>query len=203
MKYFAQPTSKVDFDSIRYIECLNSAYIKPKRMVYSENGKEKSWDIIASHDSVSILLYHRDFDSFVIVRQFRPAVYFQNGEGYTYELCAGLVDKPGKSLEEIASEEVLEECGYEVLPSALKKIAVFYSSTGISGSKQTIFFTTITEKNKRTQGGGIDEECIDVLFLPAQKAKDFIEDDSLAKTSGLCYAIRWYLDNFYDKEPAC
>lgn len=31
--------------------------------------------------------------------------------GFTYELCAGLIDKEGKTLEEITSEEIHEECG--------------------------------------------------------------------------------------------
>ena len=34
-------------------------------------------------------------------------------QGVTYELCAGIVDKD-KDLAEIAKEEVLEECGYNV-----------------------------------------------------------------------------------------
>ena len=33
--------------------------------------------------------------------------------GFTIELCAGIVDKD-KSLEEIAAEEVFEECGYKI-----------------------------------------------------------------------------------------
>lgn len=45
--------------------------------------------------------------------------------GVTYELCAGLVDKPGLSLEEIARQEVLEECGYDVPASKLKRITSY------------------------------------------------------------------------------
>jgi len=44
--------------------------------------------------------------------------------GYTLELCAGIVDKK-LSLEEIAREEVLEECGYDVPASRLQKIFSF------------------------------------------------------------------------------
>lgn len=194
MKYFSDVDSKVDFDSIHFEECLDSNYIKPARMIYTENGKKKIWDIIKSYDSVSILLYHLDFDSFLIVRQFRPAVYTNNQDGYTYELCAGLVDKEGKTLQEIASEEVFEECGYEIKPNDLEKIATFYASTGVSGSRQTIFFATIDEKNKINEGGGIDDECIDVLFLPSKKAQDFIDDENIAKTSGLGYALKWYME---------
>ncbi|PAF42235.1 NUDIX domain-containing protein [Helicobacter sp. 11S03491-1] len=202
MKYFPDTLSKVNFDSIKFEECIDSVYVQPKRITYIENGKKKIWDIINSHDSVSILLYHQDFDSFVIVRQFRPAIYLKNQDGYTYELCAGLIDKEGKSIEQIATEEILEECGYQINPQRLHKIITFYTSTGISGSKQTIFFAIITQKDKLTQGGGIDDECIEVLFLSLKNAKQFINDDSIIKTSGLVYAIKWYLDNF-TKEIKC
>lgn len=42
-------------------------------------------------------------------------------KGYTLELCAGIVDKT-KPLEEIARDEVLEECGYDVAVSRLEKL---------------------------------------------------------------------------------
>lgn len=48
--------------------------------------------------------------------------------GVTYELCAGLVDKPDLSLEEIARQEVLEECGYDVPASRLKRITSYRSA---------------------------------------------------------------------------
>ena len=41
--------------------------------------------------------------------------------GITLELCAGIVDK-NESLEEIARQEVLEECGYDVQTTALEKV---------------------------------------------------------------------------------
>ncbi|PAF48536.1 NUDIX hydrolase [Helicobacter sp. 12S02634-8] len=199
MDYFPKICSKVDFDSMYFEPCEHSVYIKPKRIHYRENGKDKVWDIVSSHDSVSILLYHLEFDSFLVVRQFRPAVYLSNQDGYTYELCAGLVDKEGKSLEEIASEEVLEECGYGVEALKIQKIATFYTSTGISGSRQTLFFASISEKDKRTAGGGIDDECIEVLFLPVSRAFEFINDEKMAKTTGLSYAIIWYMDKFLQR----
>jgi UDP-sugar diphosphatase len=41
--------------------------------------------------------------------------------GLTVEFCAGIVDKT-KTLEEIAVDEVREECGYEVKVSDMQKI---------------------------------------------------------------------------------
>jgi len=41
--------------------------------------------------------------------------------GLTVEFCAGIVDK-NKALEEIAVDEVREECGYEVKVSDMQKV---------------------------------------------------------------------------------
>lgn len=45
--------------------------------------------------------------------------------GFLYELCAGIIDKSGKTTEEIASMEVLEETGYKVSPEEFKLISRF------------------------------------------------------------------------------
>lgn len=192
-----------EITNIRFCVCESSLYIKPKRMLFCENGKERSWDIIEAHDSVAVLLYHPKKDSFVIVKQFRPAVFLketirqtQNLKseiGYTYELCAGITDKPNKTLKEIAQEEILEECGYNVELENIEKITEFYSSVGFAGSKQTLFFATIDEKSKVHQGGGVDDENIEVIFIPRKQAYEFILDESYPKTSGIMFAFLWFL----------
>ena len=50
--------------------------------------------------------------------------------GITLELCAGIVDKEGKSLCEIAKEEVEEECGYRVESNQIEFIQRFRASIG-------------------------------------------------------------------------
>lgn len=40
-----------------------------------QTGKQRRWDVIEAHSSVAVVLYHRDLDAFLLVRQFRPAVY--------------------------------------------------------------------------------------------------------------------------------
>ncbi len=49
---------------------------------------------------------------------------FPGSVGVTWELCAGIVDK-NKSLAEIAQEEILEECGYNVPLEKVERIAAF------------------------------------------------------------------------------
>ncbi|MDE5592250.1 MAG: NUDIX hydrolase, partial [Helicobacter sp.] len=171
--------------NVQLRECKDSSYIKPIRMLFNEHEKQRSWDIIQAHDSVSILLYHIQKESFVIVKQFRPAVYLKqtlenstlqedNDTGYTYELCAGITDKQNKSLQKIAQEEILEECGYDVPLEKITKITEFYSSVGFAGSKQTLFFAEIVEEYKIGEGGGINDENIEIILIPKAKAHAFI-----------------------------
>jgi len=53
----------------------NPKFIESALVTYRQNGIEKSWEVIKAHDSVAVLIYHKEHDSFVLVKQFRPAVY--------------------------------------------------------------------------------------------------------------------------------
>ncbi|DAB32336.1 MAG TPA: NUDIX hydrolase [Sulfurospirillum sp. UBA11407] len=178
-------------------DCENSDYIKPKSMIYLQNGIEKRWDLVDTHNSVAILIYHKEFDSFVFVKQFRPSIYLKNSDGFTYELCAGIVDKD-KSLKEIAYEEVLEETGYDVPLEALEKISSFYTAVGFAGGRQRLYYVEVDEGMKVSDGGGVDYEEIEVIYLKRDKAKEFMFDESIATTSGLMFALMW----FFEKEAS-
>ena len=175
--------------------CDNPKFIKPKRLFYTQDGKEKSWEIVETHDSVAILLYDKQKESFVLVKQFRPAVFMKNGEGYTYELCAGLIDKE-KDIVTIAKEEILEECGYDVDQKEIRKITSFYTAVGFAGGKQTLFFAQVDDSCKVSDGGGIDDEMIEVVFLSLAQAKAFMYDENRVKTPGLMFAFMWFFDKY-------
>lgn len=177
-------------------DCTDSNYLKLKRVSYIENGAYKQWDIVESKDSVSVLIYNKTSDSVVVVEQFRAAVFMHNNDGYMYELCAGLVDKEDKTLEQIAIEEVYEECGYRV--DFVTKIAEFYSSVGTSGAKQTLFFATVSDDDKIAIGGGINGEQIKVIHIPADEMLNFLHNTNI--TPSLGYAFMWFMNN---KENLC
>ena len=128
-KYFLSsplPTPKIA--DLRQDSCKDSRFIKPVRLFYKQDGIEKSWDIIHSHDSVSIMLYEIDLDAFVIVKQFRPAVFMRNNDGYIYELCAGLVDKSKKTLEE---KKCLKSVVMRLVLIAWRKLRLFIQRLGL------------------------------------------------------------------------
>lgn len=168
---------------------------------------KRRWDLIEAHDSIAVILYHRQMDCLLVVRQFRPAVYARllrqaeaSGDptppfekGFTYELCAGLVDKE-KSLAEIAHEEIMEECGFNVPVESIKEITSFLSSIGTAGTRQTLFFAEVKDEMKLDGGGGgldHDGEAIEVLALPTANIEDFVFDSSLPKSSGLMLSFLW------------
>ncbi|XP_075283046.1 uridine diphosphate glucose pyrophosphatase NUDT14 isoform X3 [Opisthocomus hoazin] len=182
-----------------------------------------------THDSVSILIFNTSRQCFVVVKQFRPAVYmcelerhhpqvFQNQDketftrledplpavvGVTYELCAGIVDKPDLSLEEIACEEVLEECGYRVPVADLRRITSYRSGVGVTGSTQTLFYTEVTDQMRTSEGGGhpAEGELIEVVEIPLEDSMKFAYDETLPKTMGVIFSFMWFQNNIAPKLP--
>ena len=180
-------------DDISLEPLKEAKFVNTQLMHYTQNGVRKFWEIADVHDSVSVLIYHKNKEVFILVKQLRPAVYLKNGDGFTHELCAGICDKD-ISLAEIASEEILEECGYEVHASKLERITAFYTAVGFAGSSQTLFYTEVDESMKRSEGGGVDHEDIEVVELSLSEAKTFIYDESKAKTPGIMFAFMWWFE---------
>ncbi|XP_053883691.1 uridine diphosphate glucose pyrophosphatase NUDT14 isoform X1 [Malaclemys terrapin pileata] len=208
--------------------CDSSQYLRPYRLRYRQ-----AWPTLWSYVNckaayvdltlVSILIFNSSRQCFVVVKQFRPAVYmcemerhhpqdFQSKdqdswcplldplpatEGVTYELCAGLVDKPGLSLEEIACNEVLEECGYDIPITNLKRITSYRSGVGVTGSKQTLFYAEVTDQMKTGEGGGQPEEgeLIEVVEVPLQDSMKFAFDEHFPKTMGVIFSFMWFQSN--------
>lgn len=232
-----------EINNIEVVPCTESDYLKPFRVNYSQNGTKKSWDFMRTHDSVSVLIFNTTSHCFVLVKQFRPAVYMceweksksqpaqsaekteegaaeaaapasesQEGQsegessppasaGVTYELCAGLVDKPNLSLEEIARQEVLEECGYDVPASKLKRITSYRSGVGVTGAKQTMFYAEVSDDNCVSAGGGEPKEgeLIEVVKVPLHEAMTFAYDERIPKTMGVIFSFIWFHNNMSPK----
>jgi UDP-sugar diphosphatase len=171
----------------------NPKFISTSLATFMHNGKIRDWEIVQAHDSVAILIYHKTKDAFVLVKQFRPAVYLNNNDGMTVELCAGIVDKDLPLLR-IAQEEIEEECGYTVSLDSIKKITSFHTSVGFAGSQQTLYYVELDESMKVSEGGGVDDEQIEVLYLKTSEAKTFMHDERISKTPGIMFAFMWWFD---------
>jgi UDP-sugar diphosphatase len=176
-------------------ELKSPNFIKPILLNYVLKGKKKQWEAVITHSSVSVLLYHKERDAFVLVKQLRPPVLNANKtNGQTYELCAGIIDKDASD-EQIAKEEVFEECGFDIPVENLEKVSSFYTNVGISGAKQTIYYGELSQNMKVNEGGGLGEEDIEVVYISLTEAKKFMFDESYQKTAGVLMAFYWFFDN--------
>lgn len=196
-----------------------SDFVVPYRMHYKQDGKKKIWDLVTLHESVSIIIYNTDKKKLIFVRQFRPAVYFSNvrqqdrncetvdtvkfpGEGgITLELCAGIYDKD-KSLADVAKDEVLEECGYDVPLENFEKVLTYRSGVGVSGDMQTMFYAEVTNAMKKTEGGGLqaEGELIDVVEMSIPEVRELLNQECVNCPGGFLFAIMWFLQNKAPKD---
>ena len=167
-------------------------FLELKEVFYRYKDKNKRWEVCSSMDSVSILIYDKDLDSIILVKQFRLPVYLKNNDGFTYELCAGLCDKD-KPYVEIAKEEVLEECGYDVESSRLEKITSTWASVGSNAARQIIYYVEVERKDKVNEGGGLDDEDIEVIELKRNKVEEFIFNEDIVLTPGAKLALLWWI----------
>ncbi|XP_049875214.1 uridine diphosphate glucose pyrophosphatase NUDT14-like [Pectinophora gossypiella] len=193
---------------------LKSNYVKTFRFNYTQNGQKKNWDLVISHDSVAIIIFNVTRKKLVFVKQFRPAVYFNSIDrskevsanaldtekhppslGVTLELCAGIVDK-NKPWEVIASEEILEECGYEIDPSKLEKVMAFRGDVGAQGCVQQLYYCEVTDDMKVAKGGGVSDEMIDVVEMSIEEAEKLLSAPSVQPSPsppGFFFALTWFL----------
>ena len=191
----------MDFKITRFetVTLEHPRFVHPVRILYTQNGRDLSWEAVRSHDSVAVLLYHREKKSFLLVKQFRPPVYLSDPHyGCTYELCAGIVDKD-LPLAEIACEEIEEECGYRVSPERIEKITSFFTNVGISGGRQHLYYAEIDENMRLHDGGGIETEEIVLQWVPLTEANAFVFDENKAKTPGLMFAFYWFFSHKSDE----
>ena len=169
-------------------------FLELKEVFFDYFGKKRRWEVCSSHNSVSVLIYDRDLDSLIMVRQFRLPVYLKNNDGYTLELCAGLCDKDKCNIE-IAKEEILEECGYDVDVKNIQRITSTWASVGSSAANQEIFYVEVDQGMKVNEGGGIDDEDIEIVKIPASEVYEKIFDESVVLTPGAKFAMLWWIHN--------
>jgi len=135
-------------------------------------------------DAVGVLLYDPQDDAVILVRQFRYPVYAgldpdeREGDGakqaWLLEIVAGVVDE-GRTVNEVASKELLEEAGYEVRGD-LQPIATIYPSPGGTSERVHLFLGEVDHRQRIGKGGGVVAEGEDtqVVVLPFHEAMNMV-----------------------------
>ncbi|GAA52085.1 UDP-sugar diphosphatase [Clonorchis sinensis] len=175
--------------------------------------------------SVSILLYHVEKSCLLLVKQFRPVIYFNKlreatgkmrldddemfsctsvppHSANTVELCAGLIDGTDSDPQVVAAREILEECGFSVDPSSLQLIDSFHSGVGLLGNRMTLFYAELNESQRVPgAGGGLRDEgeFIEVIEWPIAKIDTLLgpNPERPPCSTSLLYAVSWFKMNKY------
>lgn len=142
----------------------NGEVIRQKREVYDRGN------------GATILLYNRDQRSVVLTRQFRVATWVNgNEDGRLIEACAGLLDNDAP--EACARKEAMEETGYQV--GEVEKVFELYMSPGGVTEVVYFFIAPYNAQLKKSAGGGVDDEAIDVIEMAFDDAMEKVRNGDI------------------------
>ncbi|MEX3020187.1 GDP-mannose pyrophosphatase NudK [Kluyvera sp. STS39-E] len=127
-------------------------------------------------NGATVLLYNREKQSVVLVRQFRIATWVNgNADGMLIETCAGLLDDDEP--EDCIRKEAIEETGYQV--RNVRKVFQLYMSPGGVTEIVHFFIAEYDDSLRENAGGGVEDEAIEVLELPFSQALAMIHSGEI------------------------
>lgn len=150
-------------------------YLKTLLVEATRDGVPFTWEMVKSHNSVHIMVDNIETKEILFVKQIRIPVLANNpgSDGFVIECAAGLVDKDC-SIAQIAKEEILEELGYNIPLDYFTHLRTFYGSVGSKGNIVHCYSVEVTEEFKENEGGGLDDEDIEVIRIPYNEIDSFV-----------------------------
>lgn len=157
----------------------------------SHSSTIQSREILHCNDSIIVLVFAPEIDSFVLCQEFRAGVFFNkdHDDPFIFECVAGAIDKK-QAPEEIAKIEVIEETG--LIPGELKHIATVYASPGRVTEKTHLYFTEVAGTPK-TGIFGIAHEGEEIVTHIIERKKLFqMMDEKKINDSMLLLSLSWF-----------
>jgi nudix-type nucleoside diphosphatase (YffH/AdpP family) len=139
-----------------------------------KNGivETQSREVYDRGNGATILLYNSQKKTVILTRQFRIPTYVNgNKDGMLIEACAGLLDQDEP--ETAIKRETEEETGYRI--SEVEKVFEAYMSPGSVTEILYFFIAEYSQEDVANEGGGVEDEEIDVLELPFEKALNMVK----------------------------
>lgn len=142
----------------------NGEVVRHKREVYDRGN------------GATILLYNREKRSVLLIRQFRIATWVNgNEDGRLIETCAGLLDDDEPEV--CIRKEAIEETGFQV--GDVRKVFELYMSPGGVTEIVHFFIAEYSEAQRANNGGGVEDEDIEVLELPFEQALAMVKSGEI------------------------
>lgn len=110
---------------------------------------------INREDAVAVLVWNTETSKIILTRQFRYAAYDKVTENLL-EVVAGKIEDEEPL--HTAIRETEEEIGYRLKPENIKLLTTCFASPGYSSERFYIYSATVTNADKISAGGGLEEE---------------------------------------------
>ena len=168
---------------IHKVETLSDDWFVLKKTTFDYRRSDGTWqrqsrETYDRGHGATILLYNRELQTVVLVRQFRFPAYGENHDGFLIEAAAGLLDE---ALPEVRIKaEVEEETGYRI--GEVTKVFEAFMSPGSVTERLHFFVAEYDPASRPGSGGGLAEEGedIEVLELPMAQAMAMMASGEIA-----------------------
>jgi len=153
-------------------EVLSDNWYVLRKVTFRLRKRDGSWETQSREaydrgNGATILLYDGTRRTVVLTRQFRLPTYVNgNASGMLIEACAGLLDHDDP--ETAIAREAFEETGYEI--RSPRKVMQAYMSPGSVTEILHFFVAEYSRGQRRNDGGGVEEEDIEVMELSFDEA---------------------------------
>lgn len=167
-------------------EVLSDNWYVLRKVFYRMRRHDGTWvertrEAYDRGNGATILLYDLKRRTVVLTRQFRLPTYMNGNEsGTLLETCAGLLDADNP--EDCIRRETHEETGYEIRD--VRKVFEAYMSPGSVTEILYFFIAEYSAAERTGEGGGIDDEDIEVVEMDFDAALDAVRSGAIrdAKT---------------------
>jgi GDP-mannose pyrophosphatase NudK len=162
-------------------EILSDNWYTLKKVTFKFQKKNGTWTELNREtydrgNGATILLYNRKEKTIILTHQFRmPTFVNGNADGMLIETCAGLLDQDNP--EDCIRRETEEETGFTL--KDVKKVFEAYMSPGSVTELLYFFIAEYSRDMKTSSGGGVDNEDIEVLEIPFEKALAMMESGEI------------------------
>jgi len=122
---------------------------------------------IKKQAAVAGLVLNTDTNKFILTSQFRYPIAEQHPEPFL-EILAGVIDE--NELPDVAAiREAEEEIGYKIKPSNLQFLYSCYPTPGYSSELFYLYFATVSDADKVSNGGGLQSEHENIELVELEK----------------------------------
>ena len=120
----------------------------------------------------------------LLVQQYRPAM-----ERLTWEIPAGLLDKPGLTPEETLGEELMEEAGLLTDPAGFRLLASYVPQMGHNFAGTSIYYCPFSEEG--TDGPVNDRDVTHRRWVLPEQLEEWILEGSLEDEKTIMGFYAW------------